>query len=73
MGFCTQEGVSSQVADSNIAVYYFDNKLQKMFLTLAHSALRVSLRVVARAQNFQACYEVTRIRLLPSVVVPLHQ
>jgi hypothetical protein len=35
-------------------------------------ALRVPLRIVARAQMLQAPYELTLIHLLPTTVVPLH-
>jgi hypothetical protein len=72
-----QESVYLQTADFDVKDYCFDNKLQKVnsqngFLVLPHSALRVSLRIVAYVKKFQTCYELTRIPLLPYVVVRLH-
>lgn len=39
---------------------------------LCHTALRVSLRTVARAQKFQPSYEKTSIRLVSFLTVLMH-
>jgi hypothetical protein len=66
-----QESVCLQIADSSVTDYTY-KKFSKCCPCASHSALRVLLRIVTRSQKFHACYELTRIDLLPSVVVPLH-
>jgi hypothetical protein len=40
-------------------------------MLFTQSALRASLQTAVRVQKFQACHKLARIRLLPSVAVPL--
>lgn len=44
---------------------------QNVVLVVPHNAPHVLLGFIARAQKFEACYELTHIRLLASVVLPL--
>lgn len=44
-----------------------------MVSLFTQSALRGSLQTAVRVQKFQACYKLTRIRLLPAVAVPLYR
>jgi hypothetical protein len=53
-----QERVYLQIAYFNVADYCFDNVYEDVFL-FPNSALRVSLRIVPRAEKFQACNGLT--------------
>jgi hypothetical protein len=61
--------------DSNVTDYCFDIKLQKILQVLSLCLLSGAgclSRITVCSKKCQVCYEITRIRLLPSAVVPLH-
>jgi hypothetical protein len=69
-----QENVCLKIIHSsimNILVALNYKKKAQNVAMLAHSALRISLRTVARAQNIQMCYEIILICLLPFAAVLL--